>query len=1396
MATLSIKEILAQDKEKEKKTFSLDELLGQEEKRKKGLGYFGKLKRPDGMVSTEYSIGITGAEFDWKETEVPSLVPTLTRDEITHVLSGEELTPEIIEKAKQHALVRIEKGLSPFAQAGEQRAIPGQEKPRQFSLKEITGKEEVPKKPELRERTWWEKTIAPIRSFEAGMLTAGARTARALDNTSKSLARTISNITGVPEEKLRGGVFGILEKDLDYYSERAREMGVNDIVGEVAEGLGGASWDIPSIMTFGKWGLPIHGALFGASEGGLRGAVEGAITGAFTHKMLGVIGILPSKARLPAFAGFGFAMTPGGVKERTAGGLTWAALGVAGYGKRKVTVREFMEKYPKIEIRIDNQKANRALKKLDPNLTDKEIKKAGGARRALDDVYRELWHEEARQIIESKKTTMKKLLVGDITPEQAAFLEEVDARIDAANKAGNRISMKAERLPYVGKRLRKRRIYNTVELAALEADISLKEVLNNADVISERLVKTGLSFSDMIKENKHLFRYLDKVEGRVERPPAEDAKTIKNTKFLDLKVEKENIERVKKEIVSMEKQIITTTQAGRAGLKKNLQTLEKYPVRYFKEKAKSIRAELDRMGEPTEDKIELYKFLKKEYTQYNRIIEKLERKHPTEIPLENRPYSLPLPEGETLRIVAQGKEGSMPVYQHEMIMLFKNFEGRVERLEKKVTKKEATGLFKNFIYVIEEFPELKKLLYDPIKLAENNIAKEGNTTRTRVTAWRLALKESPEHKLPHRKHKTLKESTERIALYAIEQQKGGLETLERMGKERVGNLDLTEQQVYNAVRADLEGIYKQINQTRRLAGLDPMPKVENYFTFFRNLEVLKEEGYNPIYDPDVGKLKIKLNAVPFEFARERGKDILPADLNFFEVYKLYRSKAMKFVHKSPVIAKGRALIENFDVVGIKETMGLKAGAKWVVDKEGRRTLEMEKGYEPTSDILPEETISIGLRDTQPRLYTILDKWLDHQVGGTIKATGKGARVVSRAVGSLNRNVAMWVLSWNFRSAFIQPTALRLSYIELGAKWLGKGVRSYMDEGKRNFCEKEANVILSRMFDVHAEEIFGMQVEKHLKGKYYKAKAEFGRVGMIPLQTLDLMAAKMTWLGAYEKAIAKKREPMFLGALEVRGGLGMSKAEAKIYADDTVTRTQASAAPSDIAPIQRTPWGKTASLFQTFVLNEWNYLYKNVAGLGEKATVRISEMVDFETGVRAVGQKGGTIPMTIAQRATQIGRVVFATAIVNAIYEKAFHLQSPYPSPELVLERAKEEDWGTWKTIVAIGREMGETLPIIGGSIRWSSAYRTAFPVIPQLGIDAITRINQIAMKPKPSQYDIDFVGKILGFPGGGQVMKYLRRRQKGFSHLESYMGVMQKGKKKVKGRKLFRPVAPTESQGW
>ena len=88
---------------------------------KKGDGYFGALKRPDGAVSTELSVGVN---LDGEEREIPLLVPTLTKGEIDHLLSGKAPTKEIIRKSVEHARARLSNKQDPYAGAGERVAPP------------------------------------------------------------------------------------------------------------------------------------------------------------------------------------------------------------------------------------------------------------------------------------------------------------------------------------------------------------------------------------------------------------------------------------------------------------------------------------------------------------------------------------------------------------------------------------------------------------------------------------------------------------------------------------------------------------------------------------------------------------------------------------------------------------------------------------------------------------------------------------------------------------------------------------------------------------------------------------------------------------------------------------------------------------------------------------------------------------------------------------------------------------------------------------------------------------------------------------------------------------------------------------------------------------------------
>lgn len=94
----------------------------------KGYGFLGLLKRPDGGVSSEISVGV---QINGKEVEIPTMVPTLTRAEVQKLLSikldgsADEIPDAIVDKAVAFAKKRIAAGKSPFAGPDESPTVSG-----------------------------------------------------------------------------------------------------------------------------------------------------------------------------------------------------------------------------------------------------------------------------------------------------------------------------------------------------------------------------------------------------------------------------------------------------------------------------------------------------------------------------------------------------------------------------------------------------------------------------------------------------------------------------------------------------------------------------------------------------------------------------------------------------------------------------------------------------------------------------------------------------------------------------------------------------------------------------------------------------------------------------------------------------------------------------------------------------------------------------------------------------------------------------------------------------------------------------------------------------------------------------------------------------------------------
>lgn len=86
-----------------------------------GPGYFGLLYNEDypDMTSTEIPATVFNVHGQMTLL-IPTIVPTLNRQELIHLIDGGKPTFMIIEKARHHAEQRLRNGRSPFAQWGEE----------------------------------------------------------------------------------------------------------------------------------------------------------------------------------------------------------------------------------------------------------------------------------------------------------------------------------------------------------------------------------------------------------------------------------------------------------------------------------------------------------------------------------------------------------------------------------------------------------------------------------------------------------------------------------------------------------------------------------------------------------------------------------------------------------------------------------------------------------------------------------------------------------------------------------------------------------------------------------------------------------------------------------------------------------------------------------------------------------------------------------------------------------------------------------------------------------------------------------------------------------------------------------------------------------------------------
>jgi len=606
---------------------------------------------------------------------------------------------------------------------------------------------------------------------------------------------------------------------------------------------------------------------------------------------------------------------------------------------------------------------------------------------------------------------------------------------------------------------------------------------------------------------------------------------------------------------------------------------------------------------------------------------------------------------------------------------------------KDITLNKLERSLQNPIRIFDDYPTLKKRIYNVWRDANDRVF---HRRRDIVGPQGLSNLWKRELKNSGLNPRT---SSRRIGTHFTAQDPIGRQKLIEMGIDpgNIPKLSPVEMKIAKEMRRYFDGYFQEINNARKLSGQKPLEYVEDYFTWMTNMDALSEAGLSLILDNPV-TIQRHLSGVPIKYAIPRKGSKVPVHLDAIKVFNKYSNDVIGAIEMTPVISKAKALIE---------------------------------------PMTQNESFQYRMGDNTPRLAEFLQEWSDRIAGRRSLPTSASGRMFEGLAKKLNKNISMAILSMNVRSALIQPAALRNSFVELGPKSFIQGLSDNLIKTKRNFAMKESKVLANRSMDIHISKL----VDENLSGKVFGVKEKVAEAGLkYGLQLLDMETARTTWLGAYDHAIRIKKLPKKL-AVE--------------FADDLVTKTQASGQLGDIAAIQASPTGRLFTLFQTFVINDWNFLVKDVLGYKNPKSV----------------PKG---------TAVKVLKYVASTVAANTLFEDVLGVRSPFPAPEKAIKYGKETGKDTKGIVGDVLTELAEQIPVIGGNIRWARPYGgMPMPAAIQTSKEFLEALNKAIIKVSPdkiSKKDIEAFGKMFGVPGTSQLMKFIRRREKGVSIPKAIIG--------------------------
>ena len=218
----------------------------------------------------------------------------------------------------------------------------------------------------------------------------------------------------------------------------------------------------------------------------------------------------------------------------------------------------------------------------------------------------------------------------------------------------------------------------------------------------------------------------------------------------------------------------------------------------------------------------------------------------------------------------------------------------------------------------------------------------------------------------------------------------------------------------------------------------------------------------------------------------------------------------------------------------------------------------------------------------------------------------------KAWSTLARNVSQSMLVMNYSTYITQLSALDGIVAECGYLNVQKTINELAANPKLwAEIQNESAHLTARK---GGGDISIVDLANSLKGDMRKKLVE---KGMYPIQALDMVASTIAFRTFYNKA---------------KNNFGMKDADARIYADDMVVRTQASASRIDVPPVMRNSLGKFLFTLQTFSLNRFDYMVSDIFGV--QPVYKFMEHFDDEATANAVGKQKGWVVQKLNPKGKQ------------------------------------------------------------------------------------------------------------------------------------------------------------------